>query len=214
MTNTTTIVPTVDMTVVTDYRNADQKGKARIRATVDRAFRDAVRNLDMASAASAQATLDALVTVRPESVKVDPNVVIARRVRTLMLAANLLANAGVIPSGIDADDIDADAILSAMDDITDDDVMTDAVKLADVKITRASTRRDIQGVIDRAFDGTDAGTFLTVAEIRTRGQLSDYVPSDGAIAARLFPRNGSESTLEGVVATDSTASNVRGATSI
>lgn len=63
-------------------------------------------------------------------------------------------------------------------------------------------RHDIAKHILEAFEGVEAGTFLTIAEIR-KHESSEYgtnPPSAGAISARLFPKSGKVS-VEGISAT-------------
>lgn len=61
-------------------------------------------------------------------------------------------------------------------------------------------RRDIGKHIAEAFANEPSGTFKLVAEIRKfhSSEYGDNPPSAGAISARLFPKGGGETTVEGV----------------
>lgn len=64
------------------------------------------------------------------------------------------------------------------------------------------SRRDIGQHILNAFADLEEGTFLTIAEIRNVPSPQYPVndpPSAGAISARLFPSNGSRTTVPGIV---------------
>ncbi|RYF58712.1 MAG: hypothetical protein EOO27_11650 [Comamonadaceae bacterium] len=53
-----------------------------------------------------------------------------------------------------------------------------------------------------AFEDLEEGDFLTISEIRKVPSLqypANDLPSAGAISARLFPNNGSRTTVPGVV---------------
>ncbi|MFC9519175.1 DUF262 domain-containing protein [Nocardiaceae bacterium NPDC056970] len=66
----------------------------------------------------------------------------------------------------------------------------------------ASTRRDIGQHIINAFDDLEGDDFLTIGEIRKIPSLqypANDLPSAGAISARLFPGNGSPTTVPGVI---------------
>ncbi|MBT0995529.1 DUF262 domain-containing protein [Cellulomonas sp. DKR-3] len=62
-------------------------------------------------------------------------------------------------------------------------------------------RGDIAAHIAEAFAGLEAGAFLTISQIRRHRSRAypDGPPSAGAISARLFPRDGRPTTIEGVV---------------
>lgn len=61
-------------------------------------------------------------------------------------------------------------------------------------------RRDIAKHIEAAFAEVEAGTFLTIAQIRAHKseEYGDDQPSAGAISARLFPSNGKVNLPEGI----------------
>lgn len=216
-TDATPFVPTPDEATVEAYRAADQSGKAKIRASVQKSMVDATMALDGETAANWAATLGAL-TAKSSSpkVEIDPKQVIAQRVADLEHAVRLLRT-GTVPTDLTHEWAESDFVGGF---VTLPDVEADAenaTKIASQKLTRTDARRSIDGAVERAFEGLDSGSFLTVAEIRTRslvGGPEGYVPSDGAIAARLFPRNGGDCTLVGVVPTeaDIPAGTPRGAT--
>lgn len=216
MTSTSTVfVPTIDASTVEAYRAADPKGKGKIRANVQKAANAAVMAMDAEAAANHLATLAALTTSHKSAkVEVDPKQVIAQRVADLERAAHLLRTGAVVPTDLDAEWTDEDFVGGFLNltDVEADE--TNASKIAGTKITRTTQTRSIQQVIDNAFEDLDEGDFLTVAQIRAKGQWEGYVPSDGAIAARLFPKSG-DCTLDGVEPTEAVAGGApRGATKV
>lgn len=90
-------------------------------------------------------------------------------------------------------------------------VVRNAAKLAQGRSAKAGStrsgggasfdgpRRDIGKHIANAFESSESGKFLSIAEIRnTRSdEYGDNPPSAGAISARLFPKSG-KVTIEGV----------------
>lgn len=68
--------------------------------------------------------------------------------------------------------------------------------------TYTGPRRSPVAHIEHAFSTVESGTFLTIAEIVAipSPEYGDERPSSGAIAARLFPKNGSECVIEGIEA--------------
>lgn len=214
MSATLNIVPVVDQTLVEAYANGDQKIKARIRADLTKASLAAVATLDMQAMVDAQSTLAALAPAnRPARVQIDPRTVVAQRVADLRRAADLIEAGHVVPTDLNwtpADQPLTDEWAVEADDET-------ARKIAGTKITRTDLRRSIDAVFDRAFDGLDSGTFLTVSQIAKRGAIEGYAPSDGAVAARLWPTdkdgNSREVTLdERYVPTAANGKTARGAT--
>lgn len=68
--------------------------------------------------------------------------------------------------------------------------------------TYTGPRRSPVAHIENAFSTVESGAFLTIAEIVAipSEEYGDERPSSGAIAARLFPKNGSECVIEGIEA--------------
>lgn len=208
-------VPSVVSEIIDMYGKADKSDKATMRVTVEN-IRDArIESLDMIGAGSAKMTRDAMVST-PTSKKseIDYNTVVAHRIVALRFAALDIMGGTTLPDGIESDMLDFEVIKDIVANFTERDVtdeMDKTVKsIANTKITRSGTRRNIQDVIDKAFEDAETGHFMTVADIRRKGATSDYTPSDGAIAAKLFPKSGS-SKVSGVAPVDATASEPRGA---
>lgn len=189
----------IDATVES-YRNATAGEKTKIRNAVTAAMGDAVRAMDIDTARLWSAVGDALAAARPAPVAVDMNRVIADRIIALRYAAHRLTMGDVTPDGIESDSVDYDAVRamiaefeSAGDpDAVSNDVATAGDRIATTKITRSTVRGSIESHIESAFAELPVGSELTVAQIRTRSGAA----SDGAIAARVWPRNGKESTLD------------------
>jgi hypothetical protein len=164
---------------------------------------------------------------KAEKVPADPKAAFTERYQALLLALALVAEQA--PEGVEASEIDVPADLldsgrayvtwseSEAEDKGDapesSAVVRNAVKIASGKAAtgrKASTsggtssggsglRRDIAKHIDSAFEGLEAGAFLSIADIRKHksDEYGDEQPSAGAISARLFPASG-KSTLTSV----------------
>lgn len=195
---------TPNESTVAKYRAGSRSVKMTIRSLVQNAMNDAVMRGDIIAANQHRVTLAACTTTTE---KTAPNYgdILARRVATLRYAADLIESGAVIPDGM-PDDV-ACGVVSGDTFVA---VVADANAMASAKITR-SARHDIDGVFDRAFDGMPSGSFLTVAEIAARGAIDDYRPSNGAVAARLFPRSGNACTLVGYTPVAATATTPVGA---
>jgi hypothetical protein len=166
------------------YAAGDTKEKAAIRTMVKAAMMGHVEDLNGPDAKDAKTLLEGLVTVTTvRKVTVDPGVLVARRIATLRLAADLLENTVVVPDGIEG------YTLAELDtDHTGTGVMPDvdaAIVLAGAKVARSGDRTDIGAAITEAMADVPVGTFLKVSELcRITGTGS------GATAAHLFPKSG------------------------
>lgn len=171
-------------TVTESYGTLTQGEKAKARAWADTQRDEAVRILDIASARAWVAIRDALVTesVRPQ---VDPKVAAIRTAALLTRAA-----AGIAQTyGFDFETAVSDYVVTEGDSA----VIERLSKIQGQHGTKAP-KGSVQAYVDEAFADVTPGTFLTVGEITK----ASSAPSAGAIAARLFPRDGSACTLEGV----------------
>lgn len=198
-------VPTVDQAVVAHYRSLDKSTKATFLTGLKSDMKAAMGRLDP-SAFDLNVTIEAC-TAKVASVRepVNASQFIADRVASLRLAAYLLESGQAAPTDLDVSSVDFTDLpdqTRELDEDGSDPIARAAREVASAKISRSTQRRSIQSVIDNAFADLESGDFLTVAEIRTKGQWTGYVPSDGAIAARLYPTNKAnqptDCTLEGV----------------
>jgi len=202
--------PTPDMTVIQAYNGANQSQKARIRATMTNVVQGYIRRMKVIPAANAQSTLDGLFTPKAAKEAIDPLVAIAARVANLREAANRLESGLSVPKGIKTDiwdDRDLSELWAIVDNTDFDPIVADSI--ASAAIARRSDKHDIQGVVDRAFEGVESGTFLTIAQIARRGALPDYQPGSGAIGAALTKTSGTPIT--GVTFQNMTPTTPRGA---
>ena len=192
--NEITIDPTDVESAVAAYTDATPGEKSKIRNAVQSAMMAAVRAMDLELATAWTNVSDALVAARTVRTEIDFNVVIAGRVRALRLAASMIESGHTVPDGIDRDMIDLDAVRTMIESADADtpEIKSAAEKIAGTKITRSTVRGSIEDHLETAFADLDSGTELTVAQIRTRSGAA----SDGAIAARVWPRGGKESTLD------------------
>ena len=165
----------------------------------------------------------AAVAARPaaiakERVKADPTKAYAESLTILKLASMLAST--TTPEGVDLERAEAlsveDAtnlypeaweVLQSEDRATDNKIVAKAIKFATSKVPGASPRaghsgprRNVGTHVEEAAAAHEAGTFLTVAELRNfrSEEYGDDLPSAGALTNRLEPPNGSASTIKGV----------------
>lgn len=211
------------------YRDLDGlKAKNAARALIAERMKAAMNNLDITSARAFMVLTEGLSAAGSKSSAdkppADPKQAFTERYQAILLAAELVA--AEAPEGVTVTEITVPdgALASAQalaaynaneaedkgDAPESSPVVRAALKLASGKASGArkagvgtgsngGVRRDIGEHIKSAFADVDAGTFLTVAEIRAHksAEYGDEPPSAGAISARLFPSSG-KSTVEGV----------------
>lgn len=199
--------------IVAEYASADRSGKAKIRKAVNDAMLEAVTKLDVTSAAYHKSVLDRLVTVATKSsVPVDPRTALVIRIAALRAAADGLESGAFVPATTGDESPINVADLSLSDYVmTDADkaVVTDyAGRIGRERLVRTGRRNSLTDHIADAVRALGAdGSVVTVRAIATfkSDSLPDGAPSDGAIAARLFPmRDGKASacTVPGIVPVD------------
>jgi hypothetical protein len=189
---------------ITNYATADAAGKRAIRAALKSHMKACMAANDL-TAFEWHTAINALPSkVSLDKPAVDYGTELAVRIATLRAAADLLESGAVTPEGMPADTMPqaVEASWSA--------VRESANRLASAKITRSTDRNSIGDVIARAIEGQESGTFLSVADVRRMGAIEGYVPSDGAIAARLFPADNKACTVPGVTPAEATSNQPRG----
>lgn len=226
------------------YRALDGlKAKNAAKAHIAEAMKTAMNALDITSARAYMVLTESLASAgsgtKQEKAPADPKVAFTERYQSLLLALEVVGNE--VPEGVTLDEITVSdeqrtqlqTLLAYNANEAEDKgdapevspVVRSAVKVASGKASggrkagvgtgsNGGVRRDIAAHIQSAFAGVDAGTFLTVAEIRTH-QSEEYgteSPSAGAISARLFPASG-KSTVAGVEP-GTNDKGVRGATKV
>ena len=194
---TTTVAPV--LATVAEYLAADAKGKAAIRKAAEEAMRAAIVAQDTEAAMAAMQARDGYVSARAAKAPVEVNwdELVAGRIATLEAAIYRLRT-GAFDGAPEGYRFEGDATKAPVDE---------AAMATLTKVRRAS-RRDLGAAIADVV----TGDFMTVAAIRraiTEATEGDYVPSDGAIAARLFAEGGC--TVPGVVAVEATTEAPRGA---
>ena len=180
------------------YQSADKSDKAKIRKSLDDIMRTNLSAGEFMIAQAAHEALAGLVSKSPEKVEIDYSQVLADRIATLRYAADCLESGSLVPTGWDDVTIDRSTLPRGTVDVEAAD------KIATAKITKSGDRHSIDDVVARAIEGKSAGTFMKVSEVRLAGAIDGYSPSDGAIAARLFPKSG-DCTLTGVIPAEATA---------
>lgn len=175
--------------LVTAYGAADTGAKTKIRNAVKAAMEAAVRDMDITTAKVYMDAQEALkATATKATAQVNYNQVLADRIITLIRAATLMLDGNVTPEGMPSDQLDLEAVRTAVQAYRDGRAVTDEVdaaarKLAGAKVTRTTERGDIESLIASAVAGVPVGTFLTVAAIAK----ASGARSQGAIGARLWP---------------------------
>jgi hypothetical protein len=202
---------------VAAYRSADTGDKARMRAHVADAAKTAIMAGDLAGAQFALSVQDAQSVKVATATVVDWNDRVARRVAVLIAAGEHIMSGTYAPAGLPDDVVlDFDVIRTAVNTYAgDQSVSDDGAKLAVQSVGRGTVAMggDIAAHVVQALELVD-GEFQTVAQIRaavTPAYDGDQRPSAGAISARLFPRDGSDCTIEGVVPVPATATAPNGA---
>jgi hypothetical protein len=191
------------------YASLDQSGKASARADVAKARDAAIRNGDLATATSAIVWLDTMksTSTRP-AVEVNWSARVADRIVTLRYAADLLESGLVRPANVpeSAAVVLVDGLEGRTEGTAD---LASAVSLASARAGRAGKRGDIAEHILEVLEEAGAEVNLTVHQIANKvtSAYPDVRPSDGAVAARLFGKNGC--TVEGVTAHEATATSPR-----
>jgi hypothetical protein len=184
---------------VDKYREADKKGKAAIRVELDKKANTAIMDNRFEEGKRYIATRNALKadkTVKP--VDHGQNVANGLFVATSLLRAfRKYADENDVPVLFDNSDIPAMSDLVDGTDEMDFSVLTGIVdKLVNRLTSVKSDRRDIQGVMDRAFQNASIGDALRVSDICRIGALPDYQPGSGAVAARLQNRQNGQMVLK------------------
>lgn len=198
--------------VLDAYRAADgTKGRNAVRRDAETARDAAIDALNMESASAWVAAIRTLTVAQtPASRPATDWVGVTGGVIADLTALADALMAGTVrvpgcPDDIDLTDVDAisTAAQAVRDGLTPDRAtVTDRV-LAACKIAGTGPRASVQSVFDAAFDGTDADTVLTVAEICNRAGY----PHPGAVAARLT----GVVTLKGYVSVPATTDRALGA---
>lgn len=186
MTNTTN-APVADSNTVADYAVADKTTKAAWRTEWKAAIDAAVRNGDINTAMQHMATRDAALATSSASktTPVDYPAVIAARISTLRLAADMLEMGTIVPDGIDAENAPSaesigDAIAALDLDAPDTDAAT---KLAGARVSRSGKRFNVADYVAVVL-ADHGGVFMTVSELG-HGAVDGNAPSGGAISAYL-----------------------------
>lgn len=215
-------VQTLPESIVTDlidgtsesYANAEPKIKSAVRSAIEKMIKDALRTRDFADAATAQDALDLAVAskITKTAESVDYTALLADKIHSFQVAASLLADLGS-PEGTE---VDMDRLATLLADRPSSSATLAGITLAEsvrLSRTRSESRVDLQAHVTQALAILDrpSGTFLKISEIAKvhTEAAPEGLPSQGALAARLFPSSGT-CTLTGVVPADATATAPKG----
>lgn len=171
-TNTQT-VPT-DLAGLTglDYAALSGPDKARARANGQAAIMAAVADGDLTGGQALVAAMKGWGPTSTAPAPVDHRQTVADRIATLRSAADILEMGLTVPTGVTVSGDWTDLPTGTPD-------TEQAVRIAEVKVTRSTDRHDIKAAVDAWFADQPAGTFATFARIATESGL----PSSGAVAA-------------------------------
>lgn len=201
------------------YVAASSGDKARMRVAHQATVTDAMTKIDFDGDVPAQtARVQRMIAVATDQsaavatkapAPVDHDVAVAVFVAACSLAGATAA--GRYEGDNDGVTIDVDRVAALVELAfagTADDVPADVIDLAGtiadrIKVGRRTSApgRDVAAHVYQALSSAPAGTALTVAQIRATAtdECPNGAASDGAISARLFPRDGSACTIAGVV---------------
>lgn len=225
MSESTVTLPTVALPTVADiaadllsgvsesYSSAEQGIKSKVRSTLDKIVKDSLRSRAFDEATAAQDALDlATSTSKIKAAKeIDYSALLADRVEALLGAAAAIM-AGHLPEGIDEDMIDWDVVNEAARKVERDvwEPTESMIKVAKAKITKSTDRVDIEAHVAEVIADVEPGTFLKISEVaRVRTEAApEGLPSQGALAARLFAKGGC--TLDGVEPVEASATAPKG----
>lgn len=190
------------------YTSAEQGTKSKVRAQVEKSIKEALRAKEFETAGDLQDVLDSLVSAKisKESAKIDFAQVIADKIANLRLAADMLESGAIVPEGIEPESV-VDLATKITAALADKEAAT---KIASAKITKSSDRVDIEAHVAEVIADVESGTFLKISEVaKVRTEAApEGLPSQGALAARLFAKGGC--TLDGVEPVEATATAPKG----
>lgn len=207
------------------YENGDKSAKAAIRAFVTKVQKDAMRASDAETAFAAFALIESLRTVSVKSDKVvDYVTIVAERIIALESALFALTSGYVpnLPEGVEVSDSDIATKLDELRESGDrSEWLASGIPFATVKWGNG-LRRDITAHVAEWCESVENGTFGTIASIAAfrSNEYGTDNPSNGAIAAHLFPMKDGvtvsygKSDLTGVIPVEASATTARGARKI
>lgn len=224
MTESTATVATATLTSIFEsavngdlapFATADAATKRAVRAEVERSIKDALRTKEYEVAGDLQDTLDALLAAKitkGESAPVDYTQALADKINSFQVATLMLATFGA-PDG---SAVDMERLLTLIDEEPASlDATLAGIALAEsVKITRtvrSESRVDLAAHVAEVISAHESGTFLKISEVAkvSTEAAPNGLPSQGALAARLFPTSG-DCTLAGVEPVPATSTSPKG----
>lgn len=202
---------------VAAYVAASSGDKARMRVAHQAAVTRAMATVETPDDIAAVKALMAVSTTQSEAVGTKAPVAVDPRVDTALAVAALITVAVDTFEALDDDAAEFVAELVAMgtgadvaallDQVVDGPGITGDVRAFASRVKVPASRRnaapgrDIAAHVFQVLSEAPDGAALTVAQIRAASsdEYPDGAVSDGAISARLFPRDGGDCTIAGVV---------------
>lgn len=195
-------------TIVADYAAMDRSGRATVRSTIDAELSAAISggNFELAT------TLNnvKLAITNPVAPVVDHTATYIERITSLRIAADVMtmvATSNNITVGdCDYDSAIVDRIAQSFIDDSDVVLSDDESRIAKlVRIPRSGTtnrtyngpRRSVAAHIESAFEDMESGDTMKIRDIarHTSDTYGDDHPSDGAVGAALFAKDGTPKTI-------------------
>jgi hypothetical protein len=213
-------VSTITSTIVADalagdalsYASADVKIKASVRTALADLAKTAIMNSDLAGAQAALAAQDLIKGAKiVNKVEVDYAGIIARKIAVLRAAADRLeAGAANLPDGVE---VSTDDIEAAEVDL--DTVFDEASKIIDgLKFTSGERAAgvDLQAHLDEFLATVQPGFYTVQQIVKFQSEVAPSgLASPGAVASRLFPASGKETSFTGdFIVCERTANTPRG----
>lgn len=199
------------------YRSSDLSGKSAIRSAIT-ARRDSLIGMGTSGAMAPDEVFaeygrlnELLDSIKGSSVKtdipVDYNQIVAEHLFVLNRATEyILRGQYELPEGVE---VDGSVVTDKLRELSESDIPAELLKraeaLAAVKFGRKGhtgprkANGSIPAHVDEWLDQAESGDTVTMAELASfpSETYGDKAPSQGALAAYLFPRNGDSPEIDG-----------------
>ena len=223
MTESTATATVSDLTVIFEsavngdlapFATADGPTKRAVKINVEKSIKDALRAKEYEVAGDLQDVLDAMIDfkITKASTEVDVTALLADKINSFQVATLMLATFGA-PDG---SEVDMERLLVLIDEepASESAVLAGIALAESVKITRTArseSRVDLAAHVAEVISAHESGTFLKISEVAkvSTEAAPNGLPSQGALAARLFPTSG-DCTLAGVEPVAATSTSPKG----
>lgn len=198
------------------FTQAEPATKRAVRKALTESIKEALRGKKFEEAGELSDLDEVFEAVKinktAESPKIDFTQVLADKINSYKVAAIMLAEFGAVLPGVS--EIDAERLATLTSGEASVEAVLAGISLAEsVKISatvRSTERTDLAAHLAEVIADVEPGTFLKISEVakvRTAA-APNGLPSQGALAARLFAEGGC--TLDGVEPVEATSSTPKG----